>query len=375
MAARDGQRFSDQSEQTQADFRAVYGDNAESAWEAEHDAALGGSDGGDPGSSRSGSSSDGDAEAVRRAGAESAGFDRYSIRQQQKTARERLRQEQRQFESTLQYKLKQLKLDKQRVAIERGTAFADAWYKQQQVRIADQAHQLALGQLGFDYFKEDVRLRSTPRNWAELADFEAGASSRQDVPVFLQNLTAGVENRPYGPLGSVPISGSAGDVFSGLGGGTPPAYAGGGGGLTAPYTPPGGGAFGGFSNVPDIYQASQGSIVAPASSVSSQSAGVMPGEGTGGGVDARHQAAMALVAANPPSNTQGWSAQDVALLNAIGKTYMAGPQSIAPGAWESLPTDQRDIFLGGVDRLGGSARSFEEGIARSRPGQGGTMVA
>lgn len=84
---------------------------------------------------------------------------------------------------------------------------------------------------------------------------------------------------------------------------------------------------------------------------------------------------MALVAANPPSNTQGWSAQDVALLNAIGKQYMAGPQSIAPGAWESLPTDQRDIVLGGIDRLGGSSRSFEEGIARSRPGQASPSLA
>lgn len=372
MAARDGSSFWDTSWQTQQDFLAVYGggsdwDAAERAWENEHNGSSGGGGGGGNNGGSGGTTSDTSLEdAVRKAGAESAGVDA-------DFARKKLKQAQQQFEASLAYKMKQLKLDKQRVAIEKGTAYADAWYKQQQVRIADQTHQVALGQLGLDYFTQDVKLRSTPRSWAQQADFEAGASSRQDVPVFLQNLAAGVANRPYGPLGAPPQSGSAGDAFAGLGGGAPPAYAGGGGGLTAPWTPPNGGAFGGFSNIPDQYQAAQGSVVAPSSAVSSQSAGVLPGEAST--ADPRQQAAMAMVAANPPSNTQGWNVQDVALLNAIAKQYQQGPQSIAPGAWESLPTDQKDIFLGGVDRLGGSSRSFEEGIARSRPGQGSTMVA
>lgn len=59
MAARDGQRFDQQSWQTQEDYRAIYGGNAESQWEADHDRALGGDGGGDSGGG-DGSGSGGD---------------------------------------------------------------------------------------------------------------------------------------------------------------------------------------------------------------------------------------------------------------------------------------------------------------------------
>src|SRR5437870_520311 len=43
MAAQDGQTLDQQSPETQAAFQAAYGGNAASAWEGEHDAAIGAS--------------------------------------------------------------------------------------------------------------------------------------------------------------------------------------------------------------------------------------------------------------------------------------------------------------------------------------------
>lgn len=351
--------WNDYTDQATRDmFRSVWGDQAEQHWLQEdrqnHPERYGSS-----GGSSGGSGSKVDPNDIRDGMVESAGnktIAQNDLRNYQqgelKVKRDELKQLQKQFEATLAYKMKTLKLDRDRLAVDRGTAFADAWYKQEQVRLADQTHQLAMSQLGLDYLKTDVEYRSSPDNYFKLADFEAGARARQDVPLFLQGLQQNVQGAAYQAPGGMPTSQGIGSGIEALGGSLAP-------GVGQTWTPPNGGIFGGFKDVPSQYQTQ---YQTQASAVPGVAQPVMTPQ----------QASAATVGS---SGTEGWNAQDVSALNAIGQLMRQGAHKLAPGALESLSSDNRALLGAGIARLGGSARSFMEQYQKSRPGQGNTQLA
>lgn len=85
------------------------------------------------------------------------------------------------------------------------TMEANIWYQQQQIRLADQANSLAQSNLGLEYMKFASTLRG-PENYFQSSDFARGASQRQDVPVFMQNLLKNMAagNNAFGASGGTP---------------------------------------------------------------------------------------------------------------------------------------------------------------------------
>lgn len=169
------------------------------------------------------------------------------------------------------------------------------------------------GKLGLSYLQTAATLASTPKNYFELADFAAGASERQDVPVFLQKLQAGVT------------------APSGLSayGGTPQTL--GVGGASAMLTG------GGTSN--------------------------STGNAT---TDPNLKDALAVAKAMPPSQMSGLNAHDSAALNAIAAIYHRGPQALASGSLESLSPVELSLFESGGKRLGFDPASWQQGYQRTR---------
>lgn len=90
--------------------------------------------------------------------------------------------------------------------------------------------------------------------------------------------------------------------------------------------------------------------------------------------DPRISAAQALVGANPPSTTDGYSAQDVSTLQALSSLY-ASPQSVQPGGFEALTDTEKRLTMAGFSKLGGDPASWLAKYAASRPGQGAATKA
>jgi hypothetical protein len=208
------------------------------------------------------------AQAILRANAETAGFERERLAAQmsdsaasrslQSSMQSRsLSQQNSQFKSQLAFdKTKwadQLALSKEgleqeweRIAIERGQAEADRWYKQAQIGLGLLAHKAAMEEIGFKYWAQGldhqarmtdamwqhqdrlaqlglgwvtqaVEYASTPENYWKLADFQAGASERQDVPIALQNLMAGVQGAAFQQPGGTPTPNNINDLVARLG--------------------------------------------------------------------------------------------------------------------------------------------------------------
>jgi hypothetical protein len=91
--------------------------------------------------------------------------------------------------------------------------------------------------------------------------------------------------------------------------------------------------------------------------------------------DPRALAASAIVESSPPSPFAGWSAEDVAAINAISNLYQKGLHTMAPGSLESMGADERKLLFAGGARLGYSPVSELERYALSRPGQGASNAA
>lgn len=84
------------------------------------------------------------------------------------------------------------------IATEQGRAVADAWYQQQQIQTARDAHALAQGQLGLSYLQTVAQLRQNPGDVWQAQDVMAGIRGQSGAPVALQNLVSGVQGRAYG---------------------------------------------------------------------------------------------------------------------------------------------------------------------------------
>jgi hypothetical protein len=95
----------------------------------------------------------------------------------------------------------------------------DKWYREQQIRLAEMAHQLdrqrlveevaaRREQLGLDYLEASLERAQDP---FALSAFLRGAQDRGGVPLFMQSLMSGVNAAPYaqtGPVPPTPITGA-----------------------------------------------------------------------------------------------------------------------------------------------------------------------
>jgi len=172
--------------------------------------------------------------------------------------------------------------------------------------------------LGLSYLQTTAQLASTPSNYFELADFAAGASQRQDVPVFLQKLQAGVTS------------------------------------------PSGMAAYGGTPQTLGVSGAT--SLLTGGTSGAATDAGATGGQST----DQNLKDALSVAKAMPPSQFGGLNAHDTAALNAIAQIYQRGPQALAPGSLENLSPTELALFESGGKRLGYDPTSWEQGYSRTR---------
>lgn len=232
------------------------------------------------------------------------------------------------------------KLRAKEIAVREGEAKANAWYQREQTKLGWAAQRLdeeiqrgrlSLDQskLGLDYLMADAEFRSTPDNYFKLMDFQAGASQRQDVPIFLQRLvenTTGAQSpqNPGQPApGGTPTAGSAQQAIAALTGQAQPS--GGGGGESAPKS-----------------------------------------------TDPRLAAILAAVKAAPPSGTDGWNDQDKTALGVIQSLYQQGFGSLGPQALESAGKTGRALLAAGGKRLGyDPSMAFEDYVNSRYQGSSG----
>lgn len=124
-----------------------------------------------------------------------------------------------------QIKIAKLQLGFQKEQMERigiPTMQAEIWYKQRQIELAEKAHSLAQANLGFEYLKFASTIGG-PENYFQASDFARGATERQDVPVFLQNLLSNMQegNAAFGAQGGTPDPKTAESLIAKLTGSTP----------------------------------------------------------------------------------------------------------------------------------------------------------
>lgn len=206
-------------------------------------------------------------------------------------------------------------------------------YQRAQLQLAREQFEFNKGmeqsKLGLDYLKTQVDYQNSPDNYFKLMDLRAGASQRQDVPIFLQNLFSNVQ----APAWQTP-------------GGTP--------------TP--------------------GSVQAGAAALTGQSSGASTASGAGSSApkDPAMQAAIAALKASPPSGTQGYSDQDKDALAIIGAIYGRGFGALGPQALEQAGDVGQRLLGAGGRRLGYDPAMAQEDYTRSRwlgGGSGGYSAA
>jgi hypothetical protein len=93
---------------------------------------------------------------------------------------------------------------------------------------------------GLDYLKTAATMRG-PENYLQQADFLRGASQRQDVPIFLQNLARGTSGAAFQAPGGAPQGATMANLIARLGGNAAAAV---GGAPAAGGVPAAGGATG-----------------------------------------------------------------------------------------------------------------------------------
>lgn len=90
----------------------------------------------------------------------------------------------------IQYQKGQLAIERERLAIERGQAAADKWYREQQV-------ELAKATLGLQYLEQAARLGG-PSDYFQYLDFIGGARANPKLPNWLDALNRNVQQRAWG---------------------------------------------------------------------------------------------------------------------------------------------------------------------------------
>lgn len=360
MAAADGQRFQDQSDQTQQDFRAAYGDNAEAAWNQEHNAVIGQSGGGGGGnaSASSSGSNGGATDWTKDFFSNQAGQAQAALDQSAKQFKQTLGVRKDELKAQIDQWQRQTKLQYDQLKEQKGVDAANKWYQEQEINVALLAHQLQLSQLGLDYIKTGVEYASTPNNYWKLLDFQAGASQRQDVPLALQALSGSINQPAFQQAGGQPTPNNPNDMFSLLG-----------------FTPPTATA-----GSPPTSTVTATGVSAPPAASTIGAAGMQavtqgaPSSNTIAPMSAPQAAAMGVVQNVPPSSTAGWNPQDVSALNTIMGLY-ANPNQVAPGAWDSTDPVTKALTLSGIQRGGGDPRLFLDQLTKLRPNQGQSQAA
>jgi hypothetical protein len=362
MAAADGQTLSGQSAETQAAFQAIHGGNAEQAWTAEHNAAIGANNApaASPGTAPSslpstapqsaggqqtypGVSSN-DLSAIRAGLQASSGL---SIKQ--------LDEQMREFDAQLDWQkqmwaqqglpqlaiqqraadLEQKKFEQLTAQVARQQDFTEE-IGRRQAALAEKAQtdanaiaqgqlgvsqgQLGLGQsqLGLDTLKTAASLTG-PESWVRAANYARGVA-QTNLPEFINRLLTGQSTNVLG--GPAPgATMSAPNTLTGLANT-----------LTA------GGQVAGGTTVPNRF------------TMDMPTAGAAPMQAGVGAIGSM-------------GSDVGYAA------NRLRALYAMGGQALAPGALEGLSPTEKSMFEGGGSDIGADVSGFENAYARSRIGQ------
>lgn len=208
-------------------------------------------------------------------------------------------------------------------AIDRWKAEKDYELGQQRLEIDRGNLEVARGAQGLDLLKTDVDLRSQVRNWAKLADWEAGVAASDAAPAFLQALlknssaSAG-SNAPTmtAPIG-LPEQNSLTATLANLG----------------------------------VQQAAPAAN--PTASAASGAA-APSNSATGAGKpieDPRTTGIRAIINKWQPSGTEGWDMKDTNTLRAVAALSAQGAGKYA-NRFAQLDDDDQELILGAQARLG-----------------------
>lgn len=239
---------------------------------------------------------------------------------------------------------KDYEIDQARVAVEQGRLGLDTELGRGRLNLDTELGRgdLALrqGAQGLDLLRTDVELRSTPRSWAKLADWEAGIAANPNAPGFLQALLSNAGASAGGSAPGmvqkvgVPETNSLQSVLASMG----------------------------------VGQAASDQTNAAMSTATSSA--TAPKQDP----SAQQVAIQAITKNWQPSNVEGWDPKDVAALKSIAALAGIGEQRYA-NKFSQLDTDDQDILLGGMARLGRSPDRVLRNIDRYRVGNTGSGIS
>jgi hypothetical protein len=281
------------------------------------------------------------------------------------------------------------------IATAKGTAAANAWYQRAEIGLKKEELKLKAeierGTLGLSFLSEAAKLGG-PGNYFQYLDYLSGARQISGLPNWLgalaQNAPQFAFNAP-GPESMRPPAQSMNTLGQSLVQGAPagaqqP-------GLTQQSIRQAAGDFGTTTTTlaPSLsspYNTGV-SVTTPSSGpqvISGSASGVGPTQMTpseaqqpqrAAGTDPALAAALATVKATPPSNTSGYSPDDLRAMDIIGSIYATGGQAMGPQVYESLSPAQKALFQSSGRKQGFSPELFEQQITRSRFDQGETAAA
>lgn len=253
---------------------------------------------------------------------DSLGFNRDQLAQSGQQFDQTLGFNREKLSADIQNQKDNLELERQKLEVTKGTAYADAWYKEQLVSLAVDEHARLWQQLGLDYTKAAIDYASTPDKIFQLADFNAA----------MKNQNAG---------GRAAFGGQS------IGQPTPNSLA----GLYAQWG------------------------IQPGATPTSAMGGAPNPNHPNPNADP-HAAQPAQAAVGPaPTGFEGWDQSSLQALGGVAQTLQTGASKLPTGWWEGMNPDEKKIFLGGTARLGASPTSFLSDYALSRPAQGNSAAA
>lgn len=309
-------------------------------------------------------------------------------------------------DADIEQKKNELALQRDQLELDRGKAYADAWYNEQLVRLAEDEHSRLWAQLGLDYTKAAIDYASTPDKIFQLADFNAamrGISSGQGTAAFGSGLAGAVPQKNslanlYGSWGAVPGAMTDQAGAPGAASMLPTAM------IQASAPPPGTGVPGDSWDGPDearylkgtdpaawsgppnarvyngiAYDSTQPGVVQVPTPNYHTTQPATPAPSAHGPspnwTDPRVAAAHAIIDANPPTPGVGWGPSELTALSGVANMLKQGASKWAPGSVEGLNTDQLGVLSGGLSYLGASPTGVLSSYYRSRPGQGNSTAA
>jgi hypothetical protein len=264
-------------------------------------------------------------------------------------------QARQQADADMANKLATVKQQAQRIAIEKGTAAANAWYQKQEAKLAqdrlDQEWKIHQDQFGLDTAKFNQDVLNSNRNYGldyakAYTQYASGPDTMFQMADFQNALGRVGQGLGVGPLGNgatpTPRNITGFNAIAGVGA---PSGAG--------YTPP------------------AGSVDAMGAGATNANGGPATPTGTGSTADPRITAANAIMKAIPPTDEYGHDPSTAAALSAIQNIYAAKK----PGAYQKLLPGQEKAFGAGLARLGYDPNNAIADMTRAGIGQGSVTAA